>query len=190
MGNKVLTVLVFVLSVQLATAQTDSLKQNHRYFSTFLSGALIGCGNCSNGKDFTFSFVTMHGVEFKSGIKLAAGLGLDTYYDWRLFPVVIGITFDKETKPNAVYFHVNAGHAFGRYLLANPYEEDFITSRGGFTINPMVGFRIGNEKIRLYVQAGYKFQKASFTIDYSEFYKYSRDYEMGRFVVQMGFGLN
>ncbi len=190
MVNRSITLIVFLLGINLAVAQTDSLKQQGKYFNTFLSGALVGCGNCTSGKDFTLSFVTMHGLEFRSGIKLALGLGIDTYYDWRLFPVLIGVTFDKEEKPNAVFFHVNAGHSFGRYLLARPFEEDYLKSHGGFTINPMLGYRIGNDKIRLYVQAGYKFQKASFIIDYSNNFYYSRDYEMGRFIVQMGFGLN
>lgn len=173
-----------------AFAQTDSLTRKRNYFNSFFSGTLMGCGECNSGKDFTFSFITQHGVKFKSGIKLSGGTGLDVYDNWRIFPLVAGFTFDKEKRTNGLYFHVNTGYAFGHYLKVSPWETGEEIHKGGFTINPMLGYRIGNEKLRVYVQAGYKYQDASFSIDYTDFgYGYSRDYNLKRFVLQMGFGL-
>ena len=182
----------FILCSLVVYPQADSLKKS-RYFNTFFSGALIGCGDCNSGKDFTLSFVTMHGIKFPTGIKLSAGAGLDVYSDWRLIPILIGFTIDKEQKPNGLFLHFNSGYSFGRYLNLNPYEQGELMQEGGFTINPMIGYRIGAEKIRLYVQIGYKYQHAYYRLDYANFgypYSYSRESNLNRFVVQMGFGIN
>jgi hypothetical protein len=58
----------------------------------------------------------------------------------------------------------------------------------------MVGFRIGNDVLRVYIQAGYKYQHALVNVEYQQWwgwlYSYSREYDFNRFVVQLGFGLN
>lgn len=193
MKIRLVGIIVLITVCQIAYSQSDSLRQTPHYYNSFFSGALIGCGDCNSGKDFSLSFVTMHGLAFDSGIKLSAGLGMDVYTDWRLFPMLIGFTIDKEEKPNALYLHINAGYSVGRYLKVSPWEQGDLTQRGGLTINPMIGYRIGNEKVRLYIQAGYKYQHAYYKLDYANFgypYSNSREYEISRVVMQMGFGFN
>jgi hypothetical protein len=177
-----------------AAAQTDSLAQKVRYYNSFMSGALIGCGPCINGKDFAFSFTTFHGLAWKSGIKLGAGAGLDMYADWRMVPVMVGFTFDEGRRKNAVYLQINTGYSFGKFLPVEEGSAPLLNDKGGFTVNPMVGFRMGNDVLRVYIQAGYKYQHALVNADYQQWwgwlYSYSREYDFNRFVVQLGFGLN
>jgi len=190
-----LRLAVFCLLMVIASGvcgQADSLKRKASYYNAFFSGALIGCGECANGKDFTFSFLTLHGIKLKSGVKLALGAGMDVYHEWRLFPLVGAITIDREQHENALYVHLNAGYSWGRYL-EDLESEVSLNQRGGFTVNPMIGYRIGKGKSRLYIQAGYKLQYAN--VSYSPAWWWgpvptiTREYDINRVVVQMGFGL-
>lgn len=183
--------VIFLFLCQLSLAQPDSTNRTPHYFNTFLSGALIGCGDCITGKDFTFSFVTHHGIAFANGSKLSAGAGMDVYSNWQLFPLLLGFTYDKEQRSNAFFFHVNSGYSFGRYLDIDPDNVSGFSQQGGFTINPMIGYRIGKEYIRLYIQAGYKYQRARTSFSGSGWgYSYSREYDLNRFLILMGFGFN
>ncbi len=189
-------VLAVVCIQYQSLAQEDSVAvKKITYYNSFVNGVLIGCGTCNAGKDFTYSALTLHGIKLASGVKFSAGVGMDVYSNWRLFPVVAGITLDAERKRNSLYFHVNAGHAWGRYLLRrNDWWSPSIVEKGGFTINPMLGYRIGNERMRLYMQAGYKLQLAYVWETYQQGwgggYTSFREYELNRVVVQIGFGMN
>lgn len=191
--NRVLIVL-FLLSSYLGKAQTDSISTSTRYYNTFMSGALVGCGDCNRGKDFTLSFTTFHGIVWKSGVRLAVGGGLDVYNDWRMIPVLLGITYDMQKRTQGFYIHLNSGYSFAQYLQEEPGEFVEIKDEGGFTVNPMLGYRVGLDKIRIYIQGGYKYQKAFTGIYYDSFwgspYSIERKYELQRFVIQMGFGLH
>lgn len=184
--------VLFLRFIPAALAQNDSLKIKPVYYASFVNGVMIGCGTCNNGKDFTYSVLTLHGIKFPSGIKIGIGVGMDVYSDWRLFPLVAGITFDQEHKKNALYFHVNTGHSWGRYLPENyGWWGSELAAQGGFTCNPMLGYRIGKDNMRIYIQAGYKLQLAYTTNRYAGGWggnEMKRDYELNRFVVQFGFG--
>jgi hypothetical protein len=182
-------IIVFLLLWQIGSAQTDTTKHTSRYYNTFFSGALIGCGDCIYANDLTFSFVTFHGIAFVSGSKLSAGAGIDVYSNWQMFPLLLAYTIDREKRSNAMYFHINSGYAFGRFLEVDPDNASGFSQRGGFIINPMIGYRMGNDRIRLYVQAGYKFQKASAMWGWVPT-SFSREYDLNRLVVQLGFGFN
>lgn len=172
-------------------AQQDSVRQRVSYYNSFVAGTLIGCGECANGKDFTFSFLTLHGVKFPAGVKVALGAGMDVYNDWRLFPLVGSITIDRELRDNAVYVQLNSGYSWGRYIY--PLENEInLQQTGGFVVNPMIGYRVGRGKSRIYIQAGYKFQYAN--VSYTPAWWWgppptiTREYDLSRVVVQMGFG--
>ena len=183
-----LCIVVAVVIGKPAFAQDSVAVKKITYYNTFMSGVLVGCGSCNQGKDFTFSFVTQHGVRVSPWIKVSAGLGMDVYSDWRLFPVTAGITIDPGDNKNSLYFHANAGHAWGRYL----YQDQFwgqVEEQGGFTANLMLGYRIGNEKTSIYIQAGYKHQLA-YLQGTNGFSSTEREYELNRFVLQFGFGFN
>ncbi|HRJ28408.1 MAG TPA: hypothetical protein PLV21_11320 [Cyclobacteriaceae bacterium] len=172
-------------------AQQDSVRQRVSYYNSFVAGTLIGCGECANGKDFTFSFLTLHGIKFPTGVKIALGAGMDVYHDWRLFPLVGSITIDSELRDNAVYVQLNSGYSWGRYIY--PLENEiYLRQKGGFVVNPMIGYRVGRGKSRMYIQAGYKFQYAN--VSYTPAWWWglpptiTREYDLSRVVVQMGFG--
>jgi hypothetical protein len=192
MRNKIfaLALLASTCLFNRTLAQTDSVQVNRiTYYNSFVSGVLIGCGSCNAGKDFTFSFLTQHGITVTPWLKVSGGIGMDTYSNWRLFPLVVGVTLDPSDLKNAPYFQATAGHAWGRYLVKEYYWSDRTQEDGGFTASLMAGYRIGNEKTSIYIQAGYKHQLA-YLKDSNGFSSAFREYELNRFVIQFGFGFN
>lgn len=192
MKNKifVLVMLASICFVDRTVAQADSVNvKRFTYYNSFVSGVLIGCGSCNEGKDFTFSFLTQHGVKVTPWMKVSGGIGMDVYSNWRLFPLVFGVTLDPSDLKNAPYFQVTAGHAWGRYLLKEYYWSDRTQEDGGFNASLMAGYRMNVENISLYIQAGYKHQFA-YLKDSNDFSSASREYELNRFVIQFGFGFN
>lgn len=186
-------VFAFVFIVHVGFAQPDSIARKAHYFNTFTSGVQIGCGVCNAGKDFTFSFTTHQGIAFPSGVKLSVGTGLDTYADWRMIPIMLGFTVDRESRANSLFFQFNGGYSVGRYVGFEPSEFARLSRAEGMVFNPMLGFRMGNEKVRLYILAGYKYQQATMHIDYNWGWgptRLSREADLGRAVVQLGFGFN
>lgn len=193
MNLRLAALCVLISIINSASGQADSVGQKASYYNSFVAGTLIGCGECANGKDFTFSFLTLHGIKFPAGVNVALGVGMDAYSDWRLFPVVGSITIDRELRENAVFVQLNSGYSWGRYTF--PLTNENITHQsGGFVVNPVMGYRLGRGKSRIYLQAGYKFQFAK--VSYSPAWwwgpapNFTREYDLSRVVVQMGFGFN
>lgn len=189
-----LLIIAVLFGGGVLTAQVDSLDRKIRYYNTFMSGTLVGCGECVRGQDFNFSFVTFHGLSLKSGIKAGVGAGLDVYNDWRMYPLLAAFTIDKGRRRNALYLHINSGYSFGTYLPQQDWGEPIYDDKGGFTISPMIGLRLGRDKMRVYMQAGYKYQHSKVSADFQNWwgwlYSYSRAYDLNRFVFQFGFGIN
>jgi len=196
MSNRVcwygLLLSILALS-KFSFAQTDSLVvSDKRYFNQFTTGALIGCGYCPRGKDFTLSVMTMHGARLTPTVKVGLGVGMDVYNDWRLFPLMAGIIFDREQRNNSFFLQINAGYAWGRFLAPEPWWASDFKERGGFTFNPMFGFRIGKDKLRIQIQTGYKYQAARTTLENISAWggnTTKREYDLNRFIFKLGFGL-
>jgi opacity protein-like surface antigen len=177
----------------IAIAQNDSIQGKVKYYNSFVSGVMIGSSEDADEKEFSVSFLTIHGIKFNSGIKVGVGVGLDTYYDLKVFPIIASITFDQELKKHGLFVQLNGGYSFVRYTKDHQsIEETEINERGGFTINPMVGYRISAENMRIYLLAGYKYQVAELHYKYPDWWgssQSSKQYEFNRFVIQLGFGL-
>lgn len=156
-----------------------------------MSGVLIGSAEDADEKEFSLSFTSIHGIKFKSGLKLGLGVGLDTYYDLKVVPFITSVSFDQERKRNGLFIQLNSGYSIVRYTKNNEEFGD-LYEKGGFTMNPMIGYRIKVEDFRIYWQAGYKYQVAEVGYEYLDWggntQRDSRNYEFNRFVIQLGFG--
>lgn len=152
---------------------------------------MVGSSESADEKEFTLSVTTIHGVKFSSGVKLGLGVGLDTYYDLKVFPLIASVSFDQERKRQGLFAQLNSGYSWVEYTKENEEFGEFYET-GGFTINPMIGYRITVEDFRIYWQAGYKYQVAEVGYEYMDWggnmQRNSRNYEFNRFVIQLGFG--
>ena len=154
---------------------------------------MIGSSEDADENEFSLSLSTVHGVKFNSTVMTGIGVGIDTYYHLKAFPVFLSLMLDPERKKQGMFFQLNGGYSFVRYISKDEdFEEIEVDEKGGLMLNPMVGFRMEVENMRIYVQAGYKYQAAELHYDYPDWWgssQSSRHYELNRFVIQLGFGL-
>src|SRR5688500_17542250 len=113
---KISIVGFFSLGISLSTlAHIDFIALRNikvRYFYNFLAGGLLG----DEGQGTGFSISTIHGVR-KNRLALGAGVGYDSYYDWRAIPAFGSISYDfAKVKRNAFYLQVNAGYSYAKKI--------------------------------------------------------------------------
>jgi hypothetical protein len=170
--KKILPVIPFLIVITLTNVKgqsnpSDSLQQPKlvSYFFTVQSGALFGCSDCQAGKDISFSTSTLHGIKIGKKLRVGAGLGFDSYSDWRAVPIFGSISWDLFGKNNKVFTQLN----YGKARAWKPFgEREFglIDTRGGRAFSTMIGYRITSGKMNIAVLAGYKFQSATAYYEY------------------------
>jgi hypothetical protein len=177
-----------------ANAQSDSIavsKTKVKYFNNILAGGLFG----ESGNGAGLSISTTHGIRIHR-VAIGAGLGFDSYLDWKTVPVFGSISFDfAKIRQNAFFVQFNAGYAEARRIDRPEWLVEY-KEYGGEMLSPMLGYRISTEKFNLYISGGYKYQKAHFSynaVPWSSFVpaaENSVEENMNRVVVQIGFGLH
>ena len=175
----------------LLFGQPDSLSKKVEYYTSFVSGVMIGSSESADEKEFSASVLTIHGMKFNSGLKVGLGVGFDTYYDLKVYPLIASVTFDQEQRRHGLFIQLNSGYSIVHYTKDTEGLTDFY-DKGGFMINPLIGYRIKIENIRIYWQTGYKYQVAEVGYSYPDWsgtQQSSRHYELNRFVLQLGVGL-
>ena len=188
---------LFSLLTCQAVAQTDSLGRvgsKVRYWNNFLLGGLQG-----GHKETSFSFTTTHGVRL-GRLAVGLGAGLDAYGDWKVFPMFASASFDfARIKNDAFFIQMNGGYGRAIYTGEERATMANVDNGGGKMLNPMLGYRFKADRFRIYLAAGYKFQRNTYSYNYNivydfapggpyDFPRYTVQEDMQRFVVQLGFG--
>jgi hypothetical protein len=194
---KISIVGFFLLGISFsALAQTDSTtirKNRIRYFNNFLAGGLLG----DDGQGTGFSISTTHGIRINR-LALGAGVGYDSYYDWRVVPFFGSISYDfARIKSNAFYIQFNTGYSHAERVRREEWLTDY-RDYGSKMISTVIGYRITTNKLNIYLAAGHKYQKANFSynglLTWSSFAGpgslLATEETMNRVVVQIGFGLH
>lgn len=150
----------------------DTLKSTKpvEYFFYLQSGALLGCNECSRGKEVSFSGATVHGIKLGKRLRLGAGVGLDAYYNWNNLPVFGSISWDLFAQKNAFFVLLNYGGTLTSWKYSPFDEYGYKECKGGRMVNPMVGYRIRYHDLSISLLAGYKFQKMSSFYEYPSYY--------------------
>ena len=197
-----IAILLFSLSVK---AQEEISIPKAVYFNYVQSGLLLG----RSGTGSSVSVSTVHGLRLRK-FALGIGIGYDDYsrntietylyqpaiYDnWKSMPVFAAVSYDWLSLRNgALFFQTNIGYAkmWERHTGQFDRASDV---KGGFLFNPMAGMRINAAKMRLYISAGYKFQRNDYKFDNGGIWSYpgrlvSVEETLQRAVVKIGFGFN
>ncbi len=188
-------------TVHSQNVPSDSLRKGRiEYYFQFRSGALIGCSPCSSGKQINFSGSTVHGIKIGRKLRVGAGAGLDSYFEWNTLPVFGNVSWDLFGKRNAVFVEFAYG---GALALWRPYyreEYGFQKSNAGKMYSYGVGYRIKYDKMRISVGLGHKTQHAVSYYEYRNYYWHNNKQilgepsrkivknEMNRLVVWMAIG--
>ena len=157
MKERALPVFLVVLISFSATAQSDSSFSKSSWFLSIHSGALLG--NKGNGS--SLSATVIQGVRYDR-FSLGVGLGYDAYNEWRTLPVFVGLGYEFIKRgERSFFFQINTGYSKA-WNPSSPLEQFFYSSEDGFFYHPFLGYSLKQEKITLYVTAGYKFQRLNY----------------------------
>jgi hypothetical protein len=184
------SLIVFILICSNCFAQ-EEIKSSHRYFNLFQTGALLG--EKDRGTSFTFS--TVHGIQRKS-FRVGLGTGFDSYQRWRVVPVFAYLSFDlANIRDNHFFIALASGPSKAWYREQDDPSQMTYSDGSGMTFLPSIGYRIKADKWRLYITAGYKWQRVNYTSSPSWWWgpdqpSYSVEEEVERVSVQLGFGIN
>jgi hypothetical protein len=168
-----------------------------RYYNSLLAGCVIGNEGTGTGA----SVITYHGIRVKR-FAVAAGIGIDDYKRWRTMPLQLRISYDIAHWRGTTFFIAGAfGHAQS-WRQVNDYMDYYYgeyRSSGGRTVNPCVGFRAGNKKLKFYAEVGYKHQRVNWSSTPTYYYmdfiaggggtRYTVEEDIDRFHVMVGLGL-
>ncbi len=181
--------------------QLIEVNRKVRYFFNVLSGTLIGNSGISGDGFATYSFSTTHGVRLGNRLGLGAGVGFDSYLDWKAMPLFISLSYDLIGKKNKLFVQLNYGKSLVK-KSENQYEYGVTTYEGRSMINPSLGYKFAFDNLRLYIQAGLKMQNIKIRSEYPTYYTYAfqslaplpnstyskTDLTLNRFYFSIGFG--
>src|SRR6478752_2997820 len=140
----------------------DTIKNDklYGYFFNLQVGSLIGCNDCSEGKEITFTASTIHGVTIGKKLRTGVGIGLDSYYAWQTMPVFISVSTDlfgtKNT--NAIFIQINYGWSQSWYNESHR-EYGFKDTEGGRMVGTQLGYRIKYHDLKISISVGTKYQR-------------------------------
>ena len=138
---------------------TAALRKRINYFFTFGMGSMIGCNQCSGtGKVASFTTSTVHGFRIGKRLSLGAGIGFDSYENWKTLPLFGATTWDLFGKKNSVFLQLKYGYAYA-WINNQAKEYGYKSDQGGKMVNPSLGYRISYGDMRLSFSLGYKFQR-------------------------------
>ena len=144
---------------RVTTADSTALKKRISYFFTLGMGPMIGCNQCQRtGKVASFAASTVHGVRIGKRLFLGAGIGFDSYENWKTLPLFGSASWDLFGKKNKVSVQLDYGYSFA-WINNAAKEYGYKRDRGGEIFNPSLGYRINYGAARLSFSIGYKFQR-------------------------------
>ncbi len=165
-----------------------------RYYFNFTSGMMTG----EKARSVTYTATTSHGVTVGPHLRIAGGIGIDTYEQWQAMPLFAQVSYDIIQTKNPIYIQTSYGwsHAWMQRDGTSFYKT---TEAGGRMFSAMLGYRLAERNVRIYVAAGYKVQLASVRYDTPvdptssvpyPFYGYSQKvhYTLERLVLTIGVG--
>lgn len=180
--------------------EVESIK-GVEYFFNVQFGSLAGCNDCGNGKDFTFSTSTQHGVLIGKKLRTSVGIGFDSYLNWQTLPLFTSASWDLigNRNKNAVFLQLSYGWSHPWFVKSSQYSyytsDPFTDVDGGRMINPQIGYRIKYYDLRIALSLGYKYQRISYKVfgygscpacDFPNWYDVTQD--MNRFQMNMVVG--
>ncbi len=149
----------------------DSIKQNKiEYYFQFQMGALVGCTFCNQGKEISFSGSTTHGIKIGKRLRVGAGVGLDSYFNWNTVPAFGSVSWDFPGKRNALFFQFTYGKSLSAWPAQSRFEYGHQRTKAGEVYGFGVGYRIRYEKMRISFVLGSKSQLITSYYAYPTYY--------------------
>lgn len=151
----------------------DTVKNDRRigYFFTVQTGPQIGCNNCDQGKEVTFSASTTHGVTIGKKLRTGLGIGFDSYFDWHTLPVFASASWDLLGTKNTHALFVQANYGWSKSWISDSRWNAGTTDVGGGPMfNAQAGYRIRYHDVRISLAIGTKYQRVYKYYEYPTYY--------------------
>jgi len=172
--------LIAFVTTDAQNVNQDSLRNRKvEYYYQFQSGALIGCTTCSDGKQISFSGSTTHGIKIGEKLRVGAGVGLDSYFEWNTMPVYGSVSWDLIGKKNALYAELNYGGALASWRSLEYQEYGYQKTDAGKVYSYGMGYRIKYENLRISIGVGRKTQLVTSFYEYPTYYWNNNNYVLG-----------
>lgn len=155
-------------------SETDSKTHKRRgipYFVYFQSGALVGCNDCSEKKEVSFTASVVHGFSLSKKLRVGAGIGFDSYANWQTLPLFGSVSWDLlgNKNTNALFLQFNYGWAHP-WLNKTARTYGYKEVNGGKMYALSLGYRIRYHDLRLSFALGLKSQDVSSYYEYPTYY--------------------
>ncbi len=181
------------LAAKAMGQDSTSMEPKVRYYFSFTSGMMTG----DKARSITYTATTAHGVTVGHNLRIAGGIGIDSYTEWQTMPVFAQVSYDVLQRKNTLFVQVSYGWSHAWMQRSESYYN--VTETGGRIFSAMLGYRLAEGNVRIYVAAGYKAQLTSARyespVDPASsvpfyFYRYSEkvDYMLERMVLTIGVG--
>lgn len=132
------------------------------YYFDLGMGMLTGCAECANGREFTITMATTHGITWGRKTRIGGGVGFDTYVGWKTVPLFGSVSYDLVGTKNthAIFLQGQYGWGF-TWRDTLPYEVPPADQKGGIMLAALIGYRIKYHDLRIAISTGFKQQRAS-----------------------------
>jgi hypothetical protein len=140
--------------------QAQSSERKIAYFFSLQSGTLIGCGDCADTNGVASTSAITNGVTIEKKLRAGAGLGFDSYGNWKILPVYALLGYDLVGNKNKNAFFVQLQYGFSKAWLAQSYQGySFQKAEGGRIFAPNIGYRINHHGLNVSFAVGAKLQR-------------------------------
>jgi len=159
----------------------DTVQNNQliEYFFTIQSGTLIGdgpaefvigCTDCDQRKEITFSAATIHGITIGRKLRTGLGIGFDTYKEWKTLPLFGSVSWDLLGTKNIHALFIQANYGWSKPWRDNSGWDDPASTEGGRMASALVGYRIRYHDATISLSIGPKTQRIYRHYEYPTYY--------------------
>jgi len=121
----------------------------------------------------------VEGIKIGKKLRVGAGVGLDSYFEWNMMPVYGSISYDLIGKKNALYAELNYGGALASWRPLEYQEYGYQKTDAGKVYSYGMGYRIKYEKLRISIGVGRKTQLVTSFYEYPTYYWNNNNYVLG-----------
>lgn len=154
----------------LVASKADE-KKRIPYFFRLQTGALIGCNDCSEKKEISFTTSMVHGLTLRNKLRVGVGVGFDSYANWQTLPVFGSLSWDLLTDRNDNALFIQFDHGWAKsWPSITTRAYGYKGADGGRTYGLNLGYRIKYHDLRVSFALGLKAQNVLSYYEYPTYY--------------------
>lgn len=165
------------------------------------SGDLIGCTDCGESKEITFSTATIHGITIGKKLRTGLGIGFDSYSDWKTLPLFGSVSWDLLGTKNTHALFIQANYGWSKPWRVKSGWDNPTSVEGGQMASAQIGYRIKYHDATISLAVGPKTQRVYRYFEYPTYYylsdgtmvegtpsKTTIKEDLGRFMISLSVG--